>query len=85
LRTTFSKRIAKVKELEATKALEKQLNAERKAAEQVIRVKTLLTQERREISNGRKAAKEEKERQELLKTKVTLLIIDAYRRRCTRN
>jgi hypothetical protein len=85
LRTTFSKRIGKVKELEATKALEKQLNAERKAAEQVIRVKTLLTQERREISNARKAAKEEKERQELLKTKVTLLIIDAYRRRCTRN
>lgn len=36
LRTTFSKRITKAKQIEATKALERQLNEERKVAETVI-------------------------------------------------
>ena len=36
LSSTFSKRIAKAKQVEATKALEKQLIEERKAAENVI-------------------------------------------------
>ena len=36
LRTSFSKRIQKNRQLEATKALERQLNEERKQAETVI-------------------------------------------------
>lgn len=72
LRTTFSKRISKDKHLEATKALERQLNQERELAETVASVdkQKIDLQERKEAAKARKAAKEEKERYELMKAKV---------------
>jgi hypothetical protein len=42
LKNTFAKRIAKAKQVEVTKALEKQLNEERKVAENVSEIMIIL-------------------------------------------
>ena len=54
IRTTFSKRIAKTKQIEATKALEKQLNEERRLAESVtVNILTSLNADRRKRRLGK--------------------------------
>jgi hypothetical protein len=65
LRTTFSKRISKAKQVEATKALERQLIEERKAAVAVFSSHPKVDQNRRKKRRQRREKRPTKRRKDM--------------------